>query len=213
MRGWLIFELKFYISNFLQYINIIVFFISSLLVFGVAAGADNGVSQGASLAGIWVVFLFSHMLQAPQWFEQDEHSGLVGYYPMLPVALEWLMLLKWFINFAFSAIPLVIMVGTALLLLPLPEINAWHVVAALMLASAGVSALIMVASALQIGLRKSGAILGLVVLPWLIPVVIFGIEASTSACLSDVSWVFLLAFAAIAAPLASMVSAACIRAR
>ncbi len=158
-------------------LNPLVFLIMTVTLFALALdGQAQALSRYA--AGIfWVLVLLSSLLSLDGMFRRDFEDGsleqilLLAEVPFLPIIGK--MLAQW----AATGLPVVLMSPLLGTVLQLPPEALGPLAGALLVGTPTVSMLGAVGAALVVGVRRGGALLGLLVLPLYIPVLIFGTAA------------------------------------
>jgi len=142
---------------------------------------------------IWVSALLASLLAAESLFRQDIEDGTMEQLALSPQPLSLLLLAKTTSHWLMTGLPLVLMapiVGHALFL-PAEAVPATML--ALLLATPVLSLAGAVMAALTVGLRRGGGLLSLLILPIVMPVLIFGARATDMAMQGlDVSGVMYL---------------------
>jgi heme exporter protein B len=142
---------------------------------------------------IWVSALLASLLAAESLFRQDIEDGTMEQLALSPQPLSLLLLAKTTSHWLMTGLPLVLMapiVGHALFL-PAEAVPATML--ALLLATPVLSLAGAVMAALTVGLRRGGGLLSLLILPIVMPVLIFGARATDMAVQGlDVSGVMYL---------------------
>jgi len=133
---------------------------------------------------------------------------------LAPVPLSWLVLVRTFMHWATTALPL--LVATPLLgeLLHLPRAQLPVLLASLALGTPLLSLLGAVVAALTVGMRRSGILVALLALPLYVPVLVFGAGAVALAAQGQDALAPLLYLGAglvLALVLAPLAAAAAIR--
>jgi heme exporter protein B len=120
-------------------------------------------------------------LSADRIFHNDYEDGTLDVLTMGPLPLPLVAALKSLAHWVTTGVPLALLAPLLGLLLNLP-INAFPLLVLTMLA--GTPALSFVAAigaSLTLGLRRSGVLLALLVLPLYVPVLIFGVATVSAA--------------------------------
>ena len=161
----------------------LLFFVIVASLFPLGVGAEPNLLRSIAPGVIWVAALLSSMLSLGRLFAADHADGtleqmLLGAAPLGVVAAA-----KGFAHWLVSGLPLVAIAPLIALQYDLP-VSLYGVLALSLLLGTPVLSLIgAVGAALTLGLRGSGALLALLVLPLYVPVLIFGaaaVEASAA---------------------------------
>lgn len=210
MLNLLAHEVKYYIKNKKELIEIYVFIISINLLLSFALRSTLTANQELSMAMLWVAMVAGCALGGASLFERDAQSGRLELYQMLPISLEKIVLVKWLSFVALMLAPLLL----TLPLLALTGIGpAWHQWAlGLAFGTAGVAAITSLGASLMAGTGRGGALLSLVTIPLVVPILIFGTEYCRQAHLWDKNLLFLAAYMFFIVPITCLAGASAIRA-
>lgn len=211
MKLWdmLAFELKHNIKNIYQYIYIYSFFIFTLLVFIFSMPAGTGLeSYGHTPA--WLALIAGILLLGPGCFAQDAEQGTITHIQLSPVALEGYIISKFLVLAAITLVPAMAIIPA----IASQGANIGGLYSVLPVAGGTMISLVILAAAITTGIRKAGAAMQLLVLPWAVPVIIFGSEAARAPePLSSAPFWFLCGIAGIALPMMILISATSLRGR
>lgn len=210
----LLHDLKYYLRNLKEAAYVYIYFLSmsALFVFGFSAEG----SKDYAAAILWVTLISALLLASPLLFQRDEEEGRLDYLRLLPISLELVVVARYLACYLVFVLPILALVPPAGLLLQIPPSVWGQVVAVLALGGALVLAVIVMASAMMTGLSHHSGLIGLMVLPLLIPLVIFGVSAldaiiSVAVAEDSPQLLLLAALTFFFLPLALLVSASCLR--
>lgn len=146
--------------------------VASLFPFGV--GADPNQLRAIGPGVVWVAALLATLLALPRMFSQDFDAGVLEQLLLSPEpAVVWVSA-KILAHWLATGLPLVI-VSPVLALMYGLEPGAMAVLAlALLLGTPILSLIGGIGAALTLGLRGAGSLLALLVLPLMVPVLVFG---------------------------------------
>ncbi len=169
------------------------------LVFGLQL--DSLGSLKPQLAGslMWLAVLLAGMIALDRSFTSECDEGCWQGLLMYPVSPVTVYLAKWAVNMAALAALACLLVPVFAVLADVPLLNRpGAMLAVALLATAGIAAVGTLISALAAGLRHSGSLLTLIVLPLAVPVLIAAGEATRLVAAGDLGpawwrWVQLLA--------------------
>lgn len=211
MLSMLIKELMYYINNAKELIVISFLFISITLVIPFAFSAKEGVPDGVNLAILWVALLASMQLGAAQSWQRHSDSGELELLPLLPWMLEGTVLGKSIAFYLLMLLQVAIVVPLSAVWLAIP-VGQWaQVWLGLAVGGLSLTFLYQMAAGLMAGQRKAGAVIGIIVLPFAIPVVIFGASYFQQDELFNDHLLFLVGYAVFLAPLHALAVASSIR--
>jgi heme exporter protein B len=164
-----------------QAANPLVFFIMVTTLFPLALSPSPQLLASIAPGVVWVAALLASLLAAESLFRQDVEDGTMEQLVLSPQPLSLLLLAKTAAHWMMTGLPLVIMapiVGHALFL---PGEAVPVTMAALALATPTLSLVGAMMAALTVGLRRGGGLLSLLILPVVMPVLIFGARATDMA--------------------------------
>ena len=194
--------------------NPLLFFIVVASLFPLAVSPDPEHLRGIGSGVLWVVALLSSLLALEGLFRADAEDGSLEQVMLSPVPLGVAVLAKVTAHWLVTIVPLVVLTPLLALSFSLP-VGVLPVMAfALLLATPTLSVLVALGAALTLGLRRGGAIVGLLVLPLTAPLLIFGTRAIDLALYGEsaVAPLYLLAaLAALAVSLGPVAIAAALR--
>ena len=179
--------------------NPVVFFVLATSLLGLGAGSDVGPWA------IWVLALFANVLAVEGVFGRDHEEGtleqlMVHARPLFPAVLG-----KLAAHWALSALPIVILSPLVALMLYGSTTGVSVLVVTLLLGTPTLTLLGAIGAALTIATGRSGLLVAILVMPFFVPVLIFGASASTAATTGDPTNFALLVLGAL---LAASVTAA-----
>ncbi len=130
-----------------------------------------------------------------------------------PLSLEQVALAKLLAHWLSTGLPLTLLSPLLAVLFGLPAPAMLALFVSLLMGTPAVSAIGAIGASLTLSLKRGGLILPLIVLPLLVPAVIFGAGSVTSVLdhLSNGALGLLAAFAAAAVLLSPFAAAACVR--
>ena len=152
-----------------------------VVLFALGMGTEKPQLARAAAAVLWLAVLLAGLLSLDTLFRGDAEDGSLEQWMLSPAPLAWLVLVRTFMHWATTALPLVI--ATPLLgeLLYLPRAQLPVLMASLALGTPLLSLLGAVVAALTVGMRRSGILLALLALPLYVPVLVFGAGSVAAA--------------------------------
>ena len=159
----------------------VMFFVLAALLFpfGVGPGAELLARIAAGV--LWVAALLAAMLSLERLFLGDYEDGSFEVLALSPPPLTLVVGAKMLAHWLTTCIPLIAASPILALLLDLDAGGYAVLVAAMALGTPAVSLIGGVGAALTLGARRGGVLLSVLVLPLLIPVLIFGAAAVDAA--------------------------------
>ena len=168
-------------------------------------GPDLNLLSRIAPGVLWVALLLASLLSADRIFHNDYEDGALDVLATGPLPLELVAALKSLAHWVTTGIPLALLAPLLGLLLNLP-IDYPLLVLAMLAGTPAVSFVAAIGASLTLGLRRSGVLLALLVLPLYVPVLIFGVATVSAESVGPASpWPPLLILCALS--LASIVLA------
>lgn len=163
--------------------NIIAFFAISSLLFAFGVGYKPDLLKNIGYGVIWVSALLSSMIAIPQIFDEDFEDGSLALIFLQGHLLESIILAKIISHWIISCLPLIIIA---------PLISAWfdiednslQIMLSLLVGTPTLCVIASLGSALTLGIKRVGNLIGIIVLPLYIPVLIFGANSNISILLA-----------------------------
>lgn len=183
-------------------------------LFALALGNDRPTLAKSAGAVLWLASLLAGLLALDTLFRGDAEDGSLEQWMLAPVPLAWLVLVRTFMHWATTALPLLIAAPLLAELLHLPHDQLGVLLASLAVGTPLLSLLGAVVAALTVGMRRSGILVALLALPLYVPVLVFGAGSVVQAAQGlDVTGALLMLGAGLvlALVLAPLAAAAAIR--
>ena len=182
--------------------NPIAFFVLAVLLLGLGLGRDAGaIGPGA----VWVLALFANVLAAESLFRRDHEDGtleqlLILARPRFPAVLG-----KLAAHWLLAGLPLALLSPLALFFLHGSMAGAAALCMSFLLGTPTLAALSAIGAALTVGTGRGGMLLAILVMPFYLPVLVFGIGAAQAenAAFAQLMLAALLVAALTAAPFAN----------
>ena len=185
-----------------------------VVLFALALGGEKEALSKVAGAVLWMAVLLAGLLALDTLFRGDAEDGSLEQWMLAPVPLPWLVLVRTFMHWATTALPLLVATPVLAQMLHLPREQLPVLLASLALGTPLLSLLGAVVAALTVGMRRSGILVALLALPLYVPVLVFGAGSVAAAAqgLDPVGALLLLgAGLAVALVLAPLAAAAAIR--
>lgn len=156
---------------------VVAFFIIAVVLFAFGVGPEPNMLSRIGAGVIWVAALLAAMLSMERMFQSDYEDGTLELLVLAPVALEWIVCIKILVHWLTTGLPLLIAAPLLFIMMHVPA-EIWPVLLwSLALGTPVLSLIGSVGAALVLGARRGGVLLSLLVLPLLIPVLIFAVGA------------------------------------
>ena len=148
-----------------------------VVLFALALGAESTILARVAAPTLWLAVLLAGLLALDTLFRGDAEDGSLEQWMLAPVPLAWLVLVRTFMHWASTALPLLIATPVLGELLHLPRAELPTLMASLALGTPLLSLIGAVVAALTVGMRRSGILVALLALPLYVPVLVFGAGA------------------------------------
>ncbi|MGB6346237.1 MAG: heme exporter protein CcmB [Methyloceanibacter sp.] len=191
------------------------FYLVVVAIIPLGLGPDLNLLSRIAPGVLWVALLLASLLSADRIFHNDYEDGSLDVLAMGPLPLELVAALKSLAHWVVTGVPLALLAPLLGLLLNLP-IDAFPLLVLAMLAGTpAVSFVAAIGAGLTLGLRRSGVLLALLVLPLYVPVLIFGVATVSAASVGPASpwppFLMLCALSLASLVLAPIAAAAALR--
>jgi heme exporter protein B len=182
----------------------VLFFVLVAALFPFAVGPDARLLGRIAPGVVWVAALLASLLPVETLVDPDRADGTLDQIVTRGIALETWTAARLVAHWLGFAIPLLLALPVAGVLLGVPFAVLGQLALGLLLGTPALAALALLAASLTAGLRGGGALAGLIALPLALPVLIFGVGAEGDGALkllaaSSLVLVALAPFAAAAA--------------
>ncbi|OIR04645.1 heme exporter protein B [mine drainage metagenome] len=186
--------------------------VSSLFPLGI--GPEPAVLSSIAPGVLWVAALLAGMISLTRLFAADFEDGSLEQMLLAPQPLTLLVTAKVFAHWLVCGLPVVLLAPLIGLQYALPGDALLVLVWALLLGTPALSLIGAIGAALTLGVRGSGLLVALLVLPLYIPVLIFGagaVAASQNGMSAQAHLSLLAACSLLALVLAPMATAAALK--
>jgi heme exporter protein B len=174
-------ELKLALRRPAELANPLVFFLLVVSLFPFAVSPEASDLAKIAPGVLWVAALFANMLTLELFYRGDFEDGSLEQLLLVSRSPALVALSKAVAQWLLCGFPLLLLSPVLAVTLALP-VDAWPALLASLLLGTPVFCLIgSVGMSLTVGLRRGAILLALLVLPLLIPVLIFGASAVTAA--------------------------------
>lgn len=162
-------------------VNPLIFFMIVVTLFPLAVSPEKQFLAQAAPGVLWVAALLATLLSLDMLFQSDFQDGTLEQLLLSPQPLYIGILAKVTGHWLLSGLPLTLLSPLLAFMMFLPSEALPALMITLLLGTPVLSFIGAVGSALTVGLRKSGLLLSLLVLPLYIPVLIFSAGAVQAA--------------------------------
>jgi heme exporter protein B len=191
------------------------FYLVVVVLTPLGLGPDLNLLARIAPGILWVALLLAALLSADRIFHNDYEDGGLDLLTMGSLPLPVVAAIKSLAHWLTTGVPLALLAPLLGLLLNLPTQAIPLLVLSMLAGTPAVSFVAAIGASLTLGLRRSGLLLALLVLPLYVPVLIFGVAAASAAITGPASpWPPLLMLCALslaAIVLAPIAAAAALR--
>jgi heme exporter protein B len=191
------------------------FYLVVIVVTALGVGPNPDWLSGIAPGMLWVTLLLAGLLSADRMFHNDYEDGALDVLVTGSLPLPLIAALKSFAHWLTTGVPLALLAPVLGLLLNLPEKVSPLLVLSMLAGTPAVSFVASIGASLTLGLRRSGPLLALLVLPLYVPVLIFGVATASAAITGPASpwppFLMLCALSLASIVLAPIAAAAALR--
>jgi heme exporter protein B len=155
------------------------FFLTVVVLLPLGIGPDLALLQRIAPGALWIALLLSVLLSAERIFQADYEDGSLELFTLGPVALELVVAAKAMAHWLTAGLPLALAAPLLGFLLNLAPGLVLPLALAMVTGSLALSLLASLGAAVTVGLRRGGLLISLIVLPLYVPVMVFGVAASS----------------------------------
>lgn len=158
-------------------VNPLVFLFLAITLFALGVGVEAEVLARVAPGIIWVLVLLANLLALEGLFRRDYDDGTLEQMLLLARPPFVAVLAKVCVQWCLTGLAMTLLAPLAALLLFLPLEVLGMTMLTLLAGSPALTLLGAVGAALTVGLRRGGVLLALLVLPLMVPTLIFGAGA------------------------------------
>ncbi len=152
----------------------LVFFLLVATLFPFAIGPDAPLLTRTAGGALWMAALLAALLPVDRLVEPDRAAGVLDQLAVRGISEETAVLAKLAGHWLSFGPPLMVAALPAAALIKLPREVLLRLEIGLLAGTPGLAALSLIVAALTSGLRTTGALAGLLMLPLAVPILIFG---------------------------------------
>ena len=162
-----------------------VFFILVTVLFPLGLAPRPDLLQTIAPGVVWVAALLAGLLGQESLFKSDYEDGSLEQLALLPVPMEVQALTRITTHWLATGLPLVILSPLMAMLLGYPAAAMPVLALSLLLGTLVLSLLGAIGAALTVSLKEGGMLLPILVLPLMVPALIFGAQSAAQAAQGD----------------------------
>lgn len=161
--------------------TVIAFFVIAVAMFPFGVGPEPQILARIGAGVIWVTALLAALLSLDRMFQSDFEDGNLDQIALSGVPFEAVVLIKCLAHWLTTGLPLIVVSPLLALLLGLDPSAYPTLILAMALGTPTLSLLGGIGAALTLGARRGGVLIPVLVLPLVVPVLIFGVAAVDAA--------------------------------
>jgi heme exporter protein B len=193
----------------------LVFFLMMVTLVPFALGPDLNLLSRIGPAILWLSAVLATLIGLDRLFQADEEDGSLDLLRSSPLPLELVVVAKVTAHWLTTGLPLALACPVFGLLVALPPLGMAAMVATLLVGTPALTFVGAVGAALTSTIRRGGLIVAILVLPLMIPTLIFGVSAANAALGGTVAFatpfLVLAALCLVAAVIGAIGAAAALR--
>jgi len=160
---------------------VVMFFVLAAVLFPFGLGPEPSLLARMAPGVVWVMALLAAMLSFERLFLADYEDGTLEQLALGPAPLALVALAKALAHWLTTGVPLLLAAPLIGVLYHLPADGYAPLMVSMILGTPTISLIGTVGAALTLGARRGGVLLSLLVLPLVVPVLIFGAGAIDAA--------------------------------
>ncbi len=195
-------------------ITLLTFYISIGVIMPIAIGPDKQLLAFLAPAIVWIAALLSTLLGLERLFVADHEDGTLLVLTHADISMPAIALAKLIAHWLITALPLILATPVLAVMLFMDWPTFVAIILALLLGSPALIALGGVGAAIAVTLKRGGVIAPILIMPLAVPILIFGISATSSLAgpgASNAALLFLSAFSLLSVAFAPFAIALALR--
>jgi heme exporter protein B len=193
----------------------VLFFLIVVTVFPFAIGPDLNLLSRIGPAILWIGALLSTLLGLDRLFEADKEDGALDLLVASGHPLELIVVVKTLAHWTTTGLPLVLAAPFFSLFLAMTPASIGATMLTLLVGTPALTFLGVIGSGLTVSLRRGGLLVPILILPFAVPVLIFGVSAANAVAFNPAAFrtpfLLLAAVSLIAAVISPIATAAALR--
>lgn len=193
----------------------LIFFLMIVTLVPFGLGPDLNLLARIGPAILWIAAVLATLIGLDRLFQADEEDGSLDLMIASPLPLEAVVLAKVTAHWLTTGLPLALATPLFGLLVALDATGMGAVALTLLVGTPALTFIGAVGAALTATIRRGGLILAILVLPLMIPTLIFGVSAANAALGGDIPFAtplaILLALTLISAVIGTVAAALALR--
>jgi len=168
-------EFLVYSRKSASFVSPVVFFLISISLYPIAISSDPEVLSNLAPGLIWITVLLSTLISFQNIFTEDFEDGSIEIFLSTNVNLSMIVLVKVFVNWIFSCLPIIFLSIFSIFLLYLPQEGIQSVILSLLVGTPTICLFGALSGALSLG--KNSITGPALMLPLSLPILILGTQS------------------------------------
>ncbi len=170
-------DLKMAFRNPSSFLNPLMFLVISISLFPIAISPEAQTLSSMAPGIIWVITMLSVLLSLNSLFHYDYDNGVLEQMVISHHSLPLILLAKTLAHWTLSGLPIIILSPFLGMALFINSEGIYILVLTLIIATPCLSLIGSIGASLVVGIKNSGMLLSLLILPLYIPILIFATSA------------------------------------
>ncbi len=170
-------DLKMAFRNPSSFLNPLMFFVISISLFPIAISPEAQTLSSIAPGVIWVITMLSVLLSLNSLFHYDYDNGVLEQMIISHHSLPLILLGKTLAHWVLSGLPIIILSPFLGMALFINSEGIYILMLTLVIATPCLSLIGSIGASLVVGIKNSGMLLSLLILPLYIPILIFATSA------------------------------------
>ena len=170
-------DLKMALRNPSSFLNPLMFFVISISLFPIAISPESETLASIAPGIIWVITMLSVLLSLNSLFHYDHDSGVLEQMVISHHSLPLILLAKTSAHWILSGLPIIVLSPFLGMALFINTEGIYILILTLIIATPCLSLIGSIGASLVVGIKNSGMLLSLLILPLYIPILIFATSA------------------------------------
>jgi len=159
----------------------VLFFLVVVTIVPFGIGPDLNLLAKIGPAILWIAALLASLLGLDRLFQQDREDGTLDLIIMQPHSMTAIVFIKCLAHWLASGFPLILATPIFGLFMNMEPLAIAAVMATLLVGTPAITFIGAVGAAVTVSLPRGGLLLAVLILPLVIPVLIFGVTAAYGA--------------------------------
>ncbi len=195
--------------------TVLFFFLVVISLFPLGVGTEDKTLKQIAPGVVWIAALLASTLALERLFSSDYVDGTLEQLALAPQSMSVMVLAKMVAHWLLTGLPLVLISPLVGLFYHLPSHSIGVMMMVLLIGTPILSMIGAIGAALTLGLRGGGVLVSLLVLPFYLPVMVYGSGAIATSMQQGLSlqpyFMVLGAFALLAIVFSPLATAAALR--